>query len=140
MQIAGFWTIVPLDIAEYNHPTRHAPELAKFAPLTQQDVLKTMNQLKSKSCELDTMLTHISKQIAPSIAGLITKIVNLSLGNGEFCRSWKMVVVRHGSGKTITKKAGLRANQPKFQTCQQSPLSLQGHRKVHALTSKPTLC
>ena len=68
--------------------------LSKFAPLTQQEVLKTLNQLKSKSCELDTMPTYIFKQIAPSTAGLITKNVNLSLGNGEFCRSWKVAVVR----------------------------------------------
>ena len=75
-------------------PSKIPPTLSKFAPLTQQEVLKTMNQLKSKSCELDTMPTHIFKQIAPSTVGLITKIVNLSLGNGEFCRSWKVAVVR----------------------------------------------
>ena len=40
------------------------------------------------------MPTNIFKQIALSTVGLITKIVNLSLGNGEFCRSWKFAVVR----------------------------------------------
>ena len=96
-------------IEAYNLPIKDTLTLSKFAPLTQQEVLKTMNQLKSKSCELDTMPTHIFKQIAPSTVGLITKIVNLSLGNGEFCRSWKVAVVR-----PLLKKLGLELINSNF--------------------------
>ena len=78
------------------------PKLVKFAPMTQKQVLSIMNQLKSKSCELDTMPTHIFKQIAPSIAGLITKIVNVSLEGGEFCHTWKTAMVH-----PLLKKIGL---------------------------------
>ena len=48
------------------------------------------------------MPTHIFKQIAPSITGLITKIVNLSLEEGEFCGTWKTAVFH-----PLLKKIGL---------------------------------
>ena len=91
-----------VNISPYNPPSTVAPKLVKFAPMTQKQVLSIMNQLKSKSCELDTMPTHIFKQIAPSIAGLITKIFNLSLEGGEFCCTWKTAVVH-----PLLKKIGL---------------------------------
>ena len=55
-----------VNISPYNPPSTVAPKLVKFAPMTQKQVLNIMNQLKSKSCELDTMPTHIFKQIAPT--------------------------------------------------------------------------
>ena len=90
------------DIPPYDPPSMVAPKLVKFAPITQKQMLHIMNQLKSKSCELETMPTHIIKQIAPSIAGLITKIINLSLVEGEFCHICKTAVVR-----PLLKKFGL---------------------------------
>ena len=48
------------------------------------------------------MPTHIFKQILPNIIDLITKIINLSLGNGEFYRDWKIALVR-----SLLKKQGL---------------------------------
>ena len=104
------------DIAEYYPPTSQASKLAKFAPLTSQDILKTINQLKTKSCELETMPTHIFKQIALTITGLITKIVNLSLENGEFYRSWKVAVVR-----PLLKKLGLELINPNFRPISNLP-------------------
>ena len=108
------------DISLYNPQGTTAPKLVKFAPMTQKQVLNIMNQLRSKSCELDTMPTHIFKQIAPSIAGLITKIINLSLEEGEFCRTWKTVVVH-----PLLKKIGLELIQQNYRPVQQSPISLK---------------
>ena len=84
--------------------------------MTQSQVLNIMMQLKSKSCELETMPTHIFKQIAPSITGLITKIVNLSLEEGEFCRSWKTAVVC-----PLLKKIGLELIQQNYRPVSNLP-------------------
>ena len=43
---------------------------------------------------MDTIPTDILKQLTPVILPLITKIVNLLLMQGEFCKSWKTAVVR----------------------------------------------
>ena len=40
---------------------------------------------------------------------------------------------------TTAKEVGLTTNPLKLQTCQQSDIHLKSHRKVHALTTKPTL-
>ena len=49
--------------------------------------------MKSKSCEIDPIPTHIFKQLLPSILPTVTKIVNLSLVEGGFCNKWKVAVV-----------------------------------------------
>ena len=121
-------------IPPYNPQGTVVPELMKFVPMTQQQELKTLNQLKTKSCELDTMPTHIFKQIAPNIAGLsyITKIVNLSLGDGDFCRSWKVAVVR-----PLLKKLSLELINPNYRPVSKLPF-LSKVREMYALTSNPT--
>ena len=105
-----------INIPPYNPPSTVAPKLVMFAPVTQKQVLNIMNQLKSKSCELDTMPTHIFKQIAPSITGLITKIVNLSLEEGEICQTWKTAVVH-----PLLKKIGLEINQQNYRLVSNLP-------------------
>ena len=50
--------------------------------------------MKSKSCKIDPIPTHIFKQLLPSVIPIVTKIVNLSLSKGEFCQMWKTAVVR----------------------------------------------
>ena len=55
------------------------PKLSRLAPMIESEVLKVINSLKTKSCELDTISTDILKKMLPSILLLITKIVNLSL-------------------------------------------------------------
>ena len=47
------------------------------------------------------MPTDILKQMLPKVIGLITKIVNMSLEQGEFSTKWKVAVF-----KTTTEKAG----------------------------------
>ena len=71
--------------------------------MTESEILKVINSLKTKSCELDTIPTDILKKMLPSIVPLITKIANLSLTKGEFCRSWKIAVVQ-----PLLKKLGLQ--------------------------------
>ena len=50
--------------------------------------------MKSKSCELDTVPTHILKEILPACLKSLTTIVNLSLTMGEFSGEWKIAIVQ----------------------------------------------
>ena len=52
----------------------------------------------------------MSQKLLPKLASLITKIVNVSLTQGEFCRDWKAAVV-----KLLLKKLGLQLIHGNFQ-------------------------
>ena len=64
--------------------------------------VKTTIMTEVKSCEINPIPTHIFKQVLPSILPTVTKIVNLSLSEGEFCNKWKVAVVQ-----PLLKKVGL---------------------------------
>ena len=87
----------------YTAEQQAVPRLTKLAPMTEEEVHKVIVSLKTKSCELDTMPTDILKKMMPVVLPLITKIINLSLTQGDFCRSWKTAVVQ-----PLLKKLGLQ--------------------------------
>ena len=77
----------------YTPTPNDVPKLQRFAPLKEEDVHKVVISLKTKSCELDPIPTTTFKKLLPGILPLITKIVNISLSEGLFIRSWKTAVV-----------------------------------------------
>ena len=77
--------------------------------MAQKEVSEVISSLKSESCELDAIPTTIFKVMLPKILPLITKIVNMSLGDGVFCREWKTAVVR-----PLLKKLGLELIFPNY--------------------------
>ena len=79
----------PVYVPTSNNP----PKLQRFAPLKEEDVGKVGISLRTKSCELDPIPTTTFKKLLPAILPLITKIVNLSLSEGQFIRSWKTAIV-----------------------------------------------
>ena len=85
------------------------PIFRKFAPLTEKQVMLIIKQMKTKTCELDDLPTNILKRILPRVIPLITKIVNISLDNGDFSSKWKMAVVR-----PLIKKVGLQLIKSNF--------------------------
>ena len=89
------------DKPRYMTTPKDIPKLVRFAPMTEGQVSKVIASLKSKSCELDTILTTIFKKMLSKVISLITKIVNTSLGC--FCRDWKVAMVR-----PLLKKLGLQ--------------------------------
>ena len=97
------------DIASYQPQEANVPKLYKFAPMTEGEVYKVINSLKSKSCELDVIPMDIFKTLLPTILPLITKILNVSLGEGLFLRKWKTAVVQ-----PLLKKLGLQLINPNF--------------------------
>ena len=77
----------------YNPESKGTPKLCQFAPMTELEVKAIIMTMKSKSCEIDPIPTHIFKQLLPSILLTVTQIVNLSLSEGEICKKWKVAVV-----------------------------------------------
>ena len=63
----------------YNPESKGIPKLCQFAPMTELEFKTIIMTMKSKSCEIDPIPTHICKQLLPSILPTVTRIVNLSL-------------------------------------------------------------
>ena len=77
----------------YNPESKGTQKLCQFAPTTELEVKAIIMTMKSKSCYIDLIPIHISKQLLAAILLTVTKIVNLSLSEGEFCNKWKVAVV-----------------------------------------------
>ena len=96
-------------IEAYNPEKSSTPKLCQFTPMTESEVKTIMMSMKSKSCKIDPIPTHIFKQLFPSVIPIVTKIVNLSLSKGEFCQIRKTAVVR-----PLLKKEGLDPIKPNY--------------------------
>ena len=57
-------------------------------------IVKTLAKLQTKSCEFDVIPTRILKEIADSLIDPITRIVNISLGKGQFASEWEIAILR----------------------------------------------
>ena len=97
------------DKPNFTTDRNNSPSFRRFAPMTEQQVIKTICSLKSKSCELDSIPTTIFKRLLNKLAPLITKILNVSLTQGEFSTDWITVVVR-----PLLKKIGLELIHANF--------------------------
>ena len=86
----------------YETLSHNMPKFTSFHPLTESEVHTVIMGMKNKHCKLDIIPTSILKHILEVCLPVITQIVNLSLTNGEFCKSWKVAVV-----KPLLKKPGL---------------------------------
>ena len=61
--------------------------------MAESEVKAITMTMMAKSCGIDPIPTHIFKQILSSILPTVTKLDNVSLGEGEFCNKWKVAVV-----------------------------------------------
>ena len=52
--------------------------------MTEHQVELMVKSMKTKSCELDAIPTEVLKAMLPAVLLVITKLVNISLGTGEF--------------------------------------------------------
>ena len=84
-----------LDLHPLYQPSKSViPKFSNFRKLEEDQVRKLVMNTKSKSCELDPILTTLLKKILPNLLPTITNIINLSLQSGIFPRSWKTAIVR----------------------------------------------
>ena len=61
--------------------------LIEFKAVSEEEVAKIIMNMKTKQCELDTILTHIIKEALPQIKSALTKMVNISLQSGTFAKT-----------------------------------------------------
>ena len=92
-----FIGIEPLD-----PPLQDSPSMIKFSMLTEAHVKSVIMSMKTKSCELDPMPTHLLKSELDVFLPSLTRLINLSLDKGVFSETWKCAIVR-----PLLKKTGL---------------------------------
>ena len=86
----------------YKPEPTNIQKLDTFKKLNAEDVRKLINKMKTKSCELDVLPTHILKEMLDHLLPTITKIINMSLTQGVFINKWKNALVR-----PLLKKKGM---------------------------------
>ena len=74
--------------------THISPKLAIYKMLTCQDMEKIISRLLRKSCKVHPIPTSLLKEELPSLIGILTQIVNLSMQSGVFPESLKEVLVK----------------------------------------------
>ena len=87
-------------IFQYESIPTEVPRLTRFSPMTENQVELIVKNMKTKSCEQNSIPTDILN--LPSVLPAITKIVNLLLSERLFHASWKTATV-----KPLLKKLGL---------------------------------
>ena len=65
------------DIPQYKVPPRKTPIFKSFTTTTENDLLKLIMDMATKSCESDIIPTKLLKGVLPTVIPAITKIVNL---------------------------------------------------------------
>ena len=70
------------DKPTYQPGNTAVPQLRKFRLMTEAEVLKIINIMQSRSCELDPILTVQFKMLMDKCLPIVTRIVNISLTDG----------------------------------------------------------
>ena len=65
------------------------PRFDKFSTITEPDLKTIINQVPSKSCQLDILNTSTLKNVIDMCIQAITGVINLLLGG--FCANWKLL-------------------------------------------------
>ena len=70
------------------------PRFDKFSTISEADLKAIINQMPSKSCQLDILNTSTLKKEIDVFIPAVTRVINLSLDRGEFCANWKTAVIK----------------------------------------------
>ena len=81
-------------IPQYIVPPRATPALKSFTTIAENDLLKLIMEMPTKTCENDIIPTKLLKEILPTIIPSLTKIANLSINKGVFSEKWKSATVK----------------------------------------------
>ena len=91
-----------------------------FATITENDLLKLIMDMTTKTCKSEIIPTKLLHEVLPTIIPALTKIANLSIKNGVFSKKWKIC-----NSQTTNKITIQRNYSTKLQSCQQTDLHLQ---------------
>ena len=97
-KIRGKFECVPL----YSSPVENITRLRKFAPLTETETRRLVSSLQNKSCDIDLVPAKVFQLLQVKLIPIYMRIINLTLGQGEFAQDWK-----NSSVKPLLKKTGL---------------------------------
>ena len=78
------------------------PPFREIEPLQETEVIKIVKSMATKSCEMDVLPTTLLKDNLDHLICLLTKLVNTSLTQGVYAKSWKTAIIR-----PLLKKTGL---------------------------------
>ena len=92
---------------EINPPRPPSHPLTSFSPITDSDLSSTVASMKSSTSALDPIPSSLVKACLPTLAPLITSIVNSSLSTGAVPPAFKLAAVT-----PILKKPGLDPDVP----------------------------
>ena len=67
---------------------RNTPKLTEIRSMSDKEILKVINEMPNKHCDLDPVPFTVFKKMAPYLKSEITTLVNLSLSHGVFTESW----------------------------------------------------
>ena len=81
-------------IPKYDPPLRQTPRLTQFNELMTDEVQEMINNMQAKTCDSDLIPTKVFKEISPLLIQQITDIINISLAEGVFATSWKVVTIK----------------------------------------------
>ena len=79
----------PLYIPEYSSVNK----LATLKPLSEKEIRKIIATMKPTTCYMDPIPTKYIKASIATVWPVILKLVNQSLGKGEYSSEWKTSVV-----------------------------------------------
>ena len=86
---------------------RNPTLFSQFSPVTDEEVIRLVTSLPTKSSPLDCIPTKLLKEQVFTLAPMITHLANLSLSSGIFPSSLKM-----GQVTPLLKKPGLNPSDP----------------------------
>ena len=87
---------------KYQPSNDNITPLLNLTPVTEDEVISTINAMKTKTCETDPIPTDLFKKIVPLITEIVTKLINKSLTEGAFSIHWKTAIIH-----PLLKKPGL---------------------------------
>ena len=82
------------DHPKYEPSNDNITPLLSLTPTSEDEVLSTINALKTKTCDTDPIPTNLFKKIVPLIIDIVTKLINKSLTEGAFSKHWKTASIR----------------------------------------------
>ena len=81
-------------IPQYKVPPKDTPTLKSFTTITENDLLKLIMEMPTKTCNSDIIPTKLLKEVLSTIIPALTKITNLSIKNGLFSKKWKSAIIK----------------------------------------------
>ena len=82
------------NIPAYQPKQLNTPKLKKFTREVQSQLVKIIQAMPTKTCQLDFILTDKLKKVPEGCFPALTNIINKLLDTNQFCNEWKEALVK----------------------------------------------